>query len=61
MPVHQSEETAPSGLTDKVAQHSKDSTASDHALHDEAKGPVEGTSAHNSKGPQIPERGMSIM
>lgn len=56
MPAHPSEESAPASLTDKVAQHSKESTASDHAIHNENKGPVEGTAGSlQSKGPQIPE------
>jgi len=56
MPAHPSEESAPSNLTDKVAQHSKESTASDHPIHNENKGPVEGTvGSLQSKGPQIPE------
>lgn len=58
MPHHPSEEEAPSGLTDKVAQHSRDSTASDHPLHDENKGPVEQGGAEafkSSPGPQIVE------
>lgn len=58
MPHHPSEETAPDNLTDKVAQHSKDSNASDHAIHDENKGPVSGTTSEalqGSKGPQIVE------
>jgi len=33
MPVHPKEEEAESNLTDKVAQMSKDSNASDHPLH----------------------------
>lgn len=54
MPVHPAEEEAPSGLTDKVAQESKDSTASNHPLHDENKGPVKATASdHKSKGPAI--------
>ncbi|ETN40207.1 uncharacterized protein HMPREF1541_04483 [Cyphellophora europaea CBS 101466] len=56
MPVHPTEETAPSNLTDKVAQESSDSTASDHPIHDENKGPVKATADdHKSKGPAIPE------
>lgn len=57
MPHHPSEETAPDNLTDKVAQHSRDSMASDHPLHDENKGPVESATANDfkSKGPQIVE------
>ena len=56
MPHHPSEETAPDNLTDKVAAQSKDSTASDHAIHDENKGPVEGTlGGRSSGGPQIVE------
>ena len=56
MPVHPSEETTTSNLTDKVAQESSDSTASDHHLHDENKGPVKASAAdHKSKGPAIPE------
>lgn len=52
------EEQAGSNLTDKVAQHSKDSTASDHALHDEARGAVEEAGGPlASKGPQVPEGG----
>lgn len=53
MPHHPSEEEAPTNLTDKVAQHSKDSTASDHPLHNENKGPIEAVSG-GSHGPQIP-------
>ena len=53
MPAHPSEETAPSNLTDKVAQTSKDSTASDHPLHDENKGATEQAfSTGRSGGPQ---------
>ena len=55
MPHLPSEETAPDNLTDKVAQESSDSTASDHPLHDENKDPVKATAQdHASKGPQIP-------
>ena len=58
MPHLPSEEQAPDNLTDKVAQHSKDSTASDHPLHDENKGPVEeAAGALKSKGPQVPDGG----
>lgn len=58
MPHHPSEEQTTGNLTDKVAQHSKDSTASDHPLHDENKGPLEeAAGALKSKGPQIPEKG----
>lgn len=56
MPHHPSEEQTTGNLTDKVAQESKDSTASDHPLHDENKGPLEeAAGALKSKGPQIPE------
>lgn len=56
MPAHASEETAPSGLTDKVAQHSSDSNASDHPLHDENKGPVEQAfNTGRAGGPQKPD------
>lgn len=56
MPSHPSEERAPEGLTDKIAQHSSDSNASDHPIHDENKGPIEeAAGALKSKGPQIPE------
>lgn len=59
MPVHPNEENAPEGLTDKVAAQSKDSTASDHPLHDENKGSISHGKAaatdHKSKGPAIPE------
>ena len=56
MPHHPSEENAPSNLTDKIAQHSKDSNASDHPLHDENKGPIEDARAaiNSAPGPQIP-------
>lgn len=53
MPHHPSEEEAPSNLTDKIAQYSSDSTASDHPLHKENKGPIEAVSG-SSHGPQIP-------
>lgn len=56
MPVHPTEESAPSNITDKVAKESRDSTASDHPLHNENEGPVKGTSRdHAGKGPAIPE------
>ena len=57
MPHHPSEEDAPDNLTDKIAQHSRDSTASDHPLHDENKGAFETTSEaiKNAPGPQEPE------
>lgn len=56
MPVHPSEETAPSGIFDKVAKESSDSTASDHPIHKENEGPVKGTAEdHKSKGPAIPD------
>ncbi|KAK5077227.1 hypothetical protein LTS08_006083 [Lithohypha guttulata] len=56
MPSHPSEERAPEGLTDKIAQHSSDSNASDHPIHDENKGPIEEAGGPlKSKGPQIPE------
>lgn len=58
MPHHPSEEQAPDNLTDKVAQHSTDSTASNHPIHDENKGAVEEAGGPlKSKGPQIPEGG----
>jgi hypothetical protein len=61
MPVHPAEETAPSNLTDKVAQESSDSNASDHPIHDENKGPVKATAAdHSSKGPAIPDSTCSL-
>ena len=56
MPVHPAEENAPSNIFDKVAKESNDSTASDHPLHDENKGPVKATAEdHKSKGPAIPD------
>ena len=56
MPAHPSEEEASSHVFDQVAKDSKDSTASDHAIHDtqEAKDAV-GNDPHKSKGPQIPQ------
>lgn len=60
MPVHPSEENAADNLTDKVAQHSKDSGASDHPLHDENKGPFEqAKSTRTSGGPQVPDSKLS--
>jgi len=35
MPDHPVEETAAGSITDKIAKESKDSTASDHPLHDD--------------------------
>ncbi|OSS50062.1 hypothetical protein B5807_04988 [Epicoccum nigrum] len=35
MPVHPVEETAAGSITDKIAKESKDSTASDHPLHEQ--------------------------
>jgi len=56
MPAHPSEETAPTGLTDKVARESKDSNASDHPIHDESKGPVEQAfNTGRAGGPQKPD------
>jgi hypothetical protein len=65
MPHHPSEEEAESGIFDKVAQQSKDSSgASDHAIHDtqhhgeeeKDKGAhKESIQIHSSKGPQIPD------
>ncbi|KAK5082533.1 hypothetical protein LTR70_008187 [Exophiala xenobiotica] len=56
MPSHASEETAPSGLTDKVAQESSDSNASNHPIHDENKGPVEQAfNTGRAGGPQKPD------
>ncbi|KAK5941639.1 hypothetical protein PMZ80_005588 [Knufia obscura] len=56
MPAHSSEETAPSNLTDKIAQDSKDSNASDHPLHDENKGAVEQAfNTGRAGGPQKPD------
>lgn len=51
MPHHPTEEETDSHIFDQVAKESKDSTASDHAIHTEQAV----TNAHNSKGPQIPE------
>lgn len=65
MPHHPSEENAPDNLTDKIAQHSRDSNASDHPLHDENKGPIEGVKTsteaiQGSAGPQIAESEYSM-
>ena len=61
MPVHPSEEEAPTGLTEKVAKNpssSTESTASDHAAHYNEHSPGDQTKAtaqdFQSKGPQIP-------
>ena len=62
MPVHPSEEEAPTGLTEKVAKDpssATDSTASDHEAHhnEHAPGHQQKASAQDfvSKGPQIPD------
>ena len=39
MPVHPTEENTESGIFDQVAKESKDSTASDHPIHQEGKEP----------------------
>ncbi len=61
MPVHPSEEEAPTGLTEAVAKNpssSTDSTASEHASHQNEHTPGDGVKAtaqdFQSKGPQIP-------
>lgn len=45
MPVHQAEEVASGSITDQVAKESKDSTASDHPIHQEETGATSGGSA----------------
>ncbi|KAL8826091.1 MAG: hypothetical protein Q9191_004008 [Dirinaria sp. TL-2023a] len=61
MPVHPSEEEAPTGLTEKVAKDpssSTESTASDHEAHHNEHDPHHTMKASaqdfQSKGPQIP-------
>lgn len=61
MPVHPSEEEAPTGLTEKVAKDpssATDSTASDHESHRNEHTPGDTIKASaqdfQSKGPQIP-------
>ncbi|EXJ80165.1 hypothetical protein A1O1_08307 [Capronia coronata CBS 617.96] len=55
MPHHPAEENTQSHIFDKVAKESADSTASDHPLHDENKGPLKQATSedHRSKGPQL--------
>lgn len=52
MPAHPTEETAESGIFDKVAKESSDSTASSHEGHSTGKAHA---MDHQSKGPQISE------
>lgn len=61
MPVHPSEEDAPSGLTEKIAKDpssTTESTASDHESHQNEHTPGDSLKASaqdfQSKGPQIP-------
>lgn len=58
MPVHPSEEEAPSGIYEKVAKDpssATESTASDHAGHDNEHTPGKASAEdHQSKGPAIP-------
>lgn len=58
MPVHPSEEEAPTGLTEKIAKDpssSTPSTASDHEAHDNEHTPGKASTQDlQSKGPQIP-------
>ena len=58
MPVHPSEEVAPTGLTEKIAKDpssSTPSTASDHEAHDNEHTPGKASTQDiQSKGPQIP-------
>lgn len=55
MPAHPAEEVTQSHIFDKVAKESSDSTASDHPIHDENKGPLKQATSedHRSKGPQL--------
>ncbi|EXJ86358.1 hypothetical protein A1O3_03309 [Capronia epimyces CBS 606.96] len=55
MPQHPAEENTQSHIFDKVAKESSDSTASNHPLHDENKGPLKQATSedHRSKGPQL--------
>lgn len=66
MPHHPSEEEAESGIFDKVAKQSKESSAaSDHPIHDTPFNPgdeekdkesyKESIQIHSSKGPQVPD------
>ncbi|KAI9880752.1 MAG: hypothetical protein M1830_000641 [Pleopsidium flavum] len=60
MPVHPSEEEAPSGIFDQIAKNpssATESTASDHALHqDDHSGGGKATPQDlQSKGPAIPK------
>ncbi len=66
MPHHPSEEESESGIFDRVAKESKDSsTASDHPIHDtQFKGGEEqkdkdanseAIQIHSGKGPQVPD------
>ncbi len=61
MPVHPSEEEAPTGLTEKIAKDpssTTESTASDHESHQNEHTPGDSLKASaqdfQSKGPQIP-------
>ena len=61
MPVHPSEEEAPSGIYEKIAKDpssATESTASDHAHHENEHTPQQSGKASaqdfQSKGPQIP-------
>ena len=61
MPVHPSEEEAPSGIYEKIAKDpssTTESTASDHETHDNEHNPHQSGKASaqdfQSKGPQIP-------
>lgn len=64
MPHHPSEEETDSNIFDKVAQESKDSTASDHPIHvpkdptkdvEEESSLNESIHVQSSKGPVIPD------
>lgn len=58
MPVHPSEEEAPSGIFEKVAKDpssNTESTASDHAIHENEQTPAKASAEDfQSPGPVIP-------
>ncbi|KAF6239505.1 hypothetical protein HO173_002049 [Letharia columbiana] len=58
MPVHPSEEEAPSGIFEKIAKDpssASESTASDHEHHENEHTPGKASAQdHQSKGPAIP-------
>ena len=55
MPHHPSDEDTSSHIFDQVAKESKDSNASDHAIHQAEAIKRAAAEDHKSKGPVIPE------